>query len=494
MKLDEEKMLNISGVKSFDPIRIILKSSDKKFNEVIRDKSFLIEPLFMINEMFPIGMDDFKYSLGKTSALLDTIQVTISLIVQNCENERFINLLEDIRISLQNFLYLLNLKSFYTSFSELRKTLEGVLWIILIHEDENNLNNEKINEVNNYSDLFKKYVPELLGLWRLLSKTTHSKNKSMIFNINIYYKTKDFVNEIILELQKCSQIIYDKLNLIISIFDEQKYKVLKRYKKLLNKLWSEREKYNLIDFPPVNHLHYFPPKLQSLLEKNIKNKGIDESDYCSLINNYIIGMENSENYILEIKTTNYNKLILQERHIKDSIKYISKKLISKSTIMPIIHSEDFILEILRSTFDDEKIFTENNAVLSNLWIKQLKSFAIVLYGIEIKMGGSLNIAILKSLIEELMFNLIAGKLECYLFLNFFVEFGKNAFKQKIKINSNFIKYRHLQISDRILYKSIHDGEETGVVSGTKESMDIILELIENIIDEQLSYVEKMAEK
>lgn len=50
MKLNEEKIRAISGEKTFDTIRIILNSSDKKFNELIKDKHFFIEPLFMINE------------------------------------------------------------------------------------------------------------------------------------------------------------------------------------------------------------------------------------------------------------------------------------------------------------------------------------------------------------------------------------------------------------------------------------------------------------
>lgn len=124
MKLNEEKIRAISGEKTFDTIRIILNSSDKKFNELIRDKHFFIEPLFMINEIFPTGVEGFKDSLGKTCALFDTIKITLSFIVQNCENERSNNLLKDIRISLQNFLYFLNYKSFYTSFSELRKVIK----------------------------------------------------------------------------------------------------------------------------------------------------------------------------------------------------------------------------------------------------------------------------------------------------------------------------------------------------------------------------------
>ena len=304
----------------------------------------------------------------------------------------------------------------------------------------------------------------------------------MFFNINIYYETNDFANEIILELQKCSQIIYDKLNLILNIFEIENDETINRYKKLLDKLWDERSGYDLIDFPPEKYLLFLPSELQSLLEKNIKNKGSDENNYSRLISDYVIGIENAQNYIFKIKEKNFYYLMNQGRHVKRSLKYISEKLTNKTKIMPIIHNEDFIIQIFKSNWNDVKYSLENSIFIPIAY--ELKFLAINLYQIEIKMGGNLNIAILKSLVEELIFNLLAGKVECYLFLNFIVEFAKKAFGYKVKINSNFTKNRHLQINGRTLYKSIYDGVETGENNNIEESMVIIMKLIEDITTEQ----------
>lgn len=131
MKLNEEK---INGSSSFDYIRILFSLEDEKFDELINDYDFKIKPLFSMNLIYPFGQlnEVGGKELWKTCVFFSEVEMTYYFISQNCENNKFTNLLDDIRISLQNFLILLNFRSYHSAFSELRKVLEGVLYILFM--------------------------------------------------------------------------------------------------------------------------------------------------------------------------------------------------------------------------------------------------------------------------------------------------------------------------------------------------------------------------
>jgi hypothetical protein len=129
LKINEEKLKTITGLKTFDPIRVLFSISDSQFDKLMTDSNFHIKPLFMLNSLYPNGMNDGvgTSELAKTCLMLGEVMTTYHMIVQNINNKNLKNLLEDIRISIQNFLIFLNFKSYYGAFTELRKVIEGIL-------------------------------------------------------------------------------------------------------------------------------------------------------------------------------------------------------------------------------------------------------------------------------------------------------------------------------------------------------------------------------
>jgi hypothetical protein len=60
-------------------------------------------------------------------ASLDTFQCSLSFLCSLIENKEFKNVINDYRMSIQNFQVYIENKSFYSAFMEFRKMLEGIL-------------------------------------------------------------------------------------------------------------------------------------------------------------------------------------------------------------------------------------------------------------------------------------------------------------------------------------------------------------------------------
>lgn len=485
MKLNEEKIKKINGLSTFDYIRILFSLEDEKFEELINDCDFKIKPLFSMNLIYPFGQlnEVGGKELLKTCVFFSEIEMTYSFICENCESNKFTNLLDDIRISLQNFLILLNFKSYYSAFSELRKVLEGVLWIQSINEDPNNLNEEQINNFDDktYGKLFKQYSPELIPLWKILNKLTHIQKVPISFNINKYYNTIDYLYNLVIVLQKVWSIIYVKLNIVLIIFEKHNYKLITRYRKMLNKLHLENEELEIKNEIPssANYVEYNKSD-QKLLLKIFENNNINlEYEKGHLLQRYWNRLVNIEEYIFTINRKDYELEIKSTQYVTSCIKYMRTKISGYKWFSSLIFYDYFYSINLYNTHHSLRLNTNDS---ERELLNYLKSICLELFSRELIYNGNKNIAILRTLIEEFIFNFIVQKIECYNFLNYIYEFLNEFFSYKIKTWKKFNKYKHILYKERILYYSKIKDSTTGEATNTNEILLMFLKAFEDVLE------------
>lgn len=491
LKIDEDKLKEITGVKCFDPIRALFVINDHKFNILISDKKFNIGPLFLLNILFPNGLISAvgQIELRKTCLLLDEIIITYSLIVQNSNNEHLNNILEDIRITIQNFLFSLNLKSYYVAFTELRKIIEGVLWIQVLKNDINELNNSQINDYdkNTYNKLIAEHAPELKNLWNMLSKLIHMKKSIISFNTNIYYQEPDNIYIFVLELQKTSEIIYNKLNEVLNFFKESNHKVINRYEKMIEKFHQEEGFLNCLDQAAKNDFVFrHDDETQKELVKifNTNNElrvfatNVDlKENKTKLIILYRVGLINIKNIV--IHDINHN-------NISENINDINNSLRIMISILP--KKEEFKLNHFSKIYYDTKIineFVHNNSLEKSYEtyfdiFEMLFEICTSLFEKELVFKGNLNIAILRSLIEDLIHSFVIKKYECYPFFSYIAEFVEKVFDYKIIGIQKFVKYRHIQKDGRILYHNFNENTVSGEVNNSNEIFEIFITALSEI--------------
>ena len=462
MKIREITIKDVNYHRSFSPIREIILLSDDKWEKFVKDNSTLtiysIESIFSINEIYPEGLSGvFKYELGRFMATLDTFQCSLSFLCLLINNKEFQSVINDYRIAIQNFQVYIENKSFYSAFMEFRKMLEGILWMRKIIND--NIVPKIITKMK-YQELLNQINPKFGDAYSKFNYLFHyHKEETPFMGINRIYNEKDHLYKFLNIIDDIANIYEDEINLFISSFNN---KTWKRYKVILKKLDDARNSYNLRNYKiaPSSEIHFVKSqeKFASLILKYNPYK-MQELKF-----EYNLGIQNI--IYKKPNTPEYKTVINGIRHISNLYgsnfeKYVY--IINPELIRSIKHFENL------KNYKKDIIF------------KISKEICILLLEKEIKKGGSINIAFLRSIFEDILFNSAIKKNAFYMHTSLISDFLNKEYDVKTKkINK---KYSHILRDDRIIYnKEIISSQEMENQKKKQEKLIIYLKDIKKIID------------
>ncbi len=498
MKINLDNIKQITYTKSFDAIRIILNSSDAEFSKFLQtpDIALITEIIFVINKIFPNGLDGaFKLELGKTLSRFDTLQITLSFLNSIVEDENINNLIEDTRMSIQNFCMFLNFKSYYSAFFELRKVLESLIWFKMLELDIEFLNNnQRLDNSQSYKKLFQAHFPELLILYQELSRLSHVQKKKapVTFNINDAYQQKDYLFDYLSLIDQNWETIYNGINNILNIVKPYSKTIINRYQKLLEILYQAEAKLKLKNYPISKTSVVEIADSQKTLSNIIASVPVSDVEMNNIENHYrisvnyipakiIIDVEKDKNAFL-IKIAPFkdgsqqffsywdnvlNQIFHQENHQFDNLVYF-EIIISKS----IRRSHEVKINVLNVAKHYHKIIGLCTTLLVKLFNKEMRS------------NGSKKIAILRSYLEEIIYNIYINKIASFGIFNLIRSFLLINYQIKWNSAANITTYRHIQFKDRLSYHSIENNKikTTGSVNMKTEVVPIFIDMLNFISD------------
>jgi hypothetical protein len=297
------------------------------------------------------------------------------------------------------------------------------------------------------------------------------EKKIVCFNINDYYGVPDYIFKIVFELQKNSDIIYNKLSDVLSFFEKENSNIVNKYKKMIKKLHIENNLLNIFDgIPKENFSLKYEPEGQKLLIKIFENKEIVKVDSDQLLVRYFDGLKNINNDILHIMNEDIQNKFEVRRCIINSLHYLKNNLDNIIFSNLTIFDDSYFFK----TIDVDKEYIEYTKLKNSFYepiLSEIYKIALVLFSKELTFKGNINLAILRSFVEEFIYNILLGKIECYPFINYFGEFLEKKFNYNIEPLQKFSKFRHIQKEDRIKYFNSENKQTTG-------NKSYILEIIE----------------
>ncbi len=159
-----------TSMNSYFPIYTLI--SNKKCDEMIDKLDDNIILLFLFNCEFKtiencIWVKTFKMS--RTFSYMQELCTTLKFVLYHTNNSRLKDFIYALEKTLNNFIISIENQSFYIAFSLYRKLVEAAVWICLYNEDIDNLNLERIDKIDSYKKLIKKYVPDLSCIYEEMS-------------------------------------------------------------------------------------------------------------------------------------------------------------------------------------------------------------------------------------------------------------------------------------------------------------------------------------
>ena len=459
----EVKRSDVFAQSTFSPIRDLILLDDAKWEILENDNSLntlgAIERLFSINEIYPSGLDGaFKNELGLFLAQLDTFQVTLSFLSSITIERPVLNILNEIRMAIQNFSMLLDMKSYYSAFQNFRKMLEGVLWIDYIKNDFKNI--PDTITTREYSKKLSEINPVLGDAYSKFNSLFHYKNATPYLNINKFYNKEDDLYDFLTIIDDCANIIHDSYN---TIFDEIENKSINRYRILVNKLESARDTYSLSNHPIApSYGSKLPIKYQTKFEDHNNIKKMSMFLRADFINNYRIGLKELSHMALS-KGIFTHKITLSFQYLSLYTDELQKYITSLTPK---------ILELNRE-------FS-----LMNFHSKETKKILILykntcesLLKYELDSQGNVDAALIKSLYEDLIANEGIGKTLNFDLLRLIRDFLEVKYKVKISKWDTY-KFSHLLVGERIKYNNdeMSDQEHENQKENYKKYIYILKEL------------------
>ncbi|TCG12108.1 hypothetical protein [Mycoplasma todarodis] len=478
------RTLDTHPQKTFSPMRMILRN-DILYKEVLnfydnpgknKRNELIIKTIFSWNEIFPFGFHTFsEIDINKTFSFLDTFQVVLSFIVSGMEECREKEILEDIRIAMQEFVVFSINKAHYSSLASYRKVIEGTLWIK--HLLKRTFPKEgKINSKKNISEQLDEF-PNMKEYYKVSSKLIHSKKK-YFFNFTPTTKQDDLNN-----FYKLIKNCFDELSTIYnSIFDIDwinENQVLNRFSKIYNRLLKFNGTQDLNNYKIVlkNNSEDFNHGL-ALYHSLNKNKNsvfellLIKDTYHDSLNNHI---KKIPSLFLNRINDNEPNSFIKSLEILASFKELS----SLGNEMNLLESMKFLTKYRETGseamkhFLDMKIRQEQNIKLFKTELKELKKIASELFMLERNDPFS-RITITRLLVEEVIFNIIISKSNNIFAFNMLVE------NMRRKDNSiqdfSIIPHRHVVFSNRP-FQSTVEGKSTG---NSKTDFKNLATLIKNL--------------
>lgn len=492
-----ETLKNANPALSFFPVRFLLCRED--IDNLISDKNLDLWILFTFNNGIKLTYSS-NIVKNLNSPLMysyfQEIEINLHFLVKHTTNDKFINFLQEFRITLQNFMIALEVGAYYVAFTEYRKILECCLRIKLISEDKKYIEFQKMNDSNTYGQLFLKYLPNLKKIWTSLSLLVHPNNDKLIisFNINKIYGVSENnnIDEYINLIIDTSKEVYATSLELFDFFNE--HEQLIRYKKILEHLdYLRIKKYKLqnnYDATKNKNTTYKASRdeVQKSIELIHKNKNTkdDELKVIMWYIEYISFWYYSSNAMDNISCQDFNK-IKNEKDIdalfsKTKIEYYFNK--HKKHEISGKFAKDYIFSW--EIFD---FYTEQNPIhlcpyIDNQIYSNISYMVVLLLLVEIKENfTNKKIAILKSYFEDFLLLLSFSKIEMYGMINSLIEFSQNFFNYKIKnekINQHLKSGRHSLIENRSIYWD-SDFNTTGDKSYIAECLQEMEDLLDFVL-------------
>lgn len=490
LKFNHDFILNDDINKSLFPIRSLLRNDE--LEEILKNPDLDIWLYFYANNSIKnIFSSKFykPYDMALSFSYFLEIEITLQFIRDGCKDKIIIEVIEATRIALQNFLFCLDQGSFYTAFTEYRICIEGILWFYVIRYERNKIIGNRIDTIDNYSSLLKKYCNELYSTWRKICELIHQEKEIIHFNVNSIYEESDsnYLEIFMNSIKSTSGFFRECVNSLFDLFKNSIY--IDRYKLLISYCDNTRKKYDIKDIQlmvKAKEKVEFPYEIQEKLRRNFYLEKNNEQ-IMELYKTYLYGLLNSTNGI-----DSYYKL--EEENILYIIKLFDIDELFKDTMVSkrienILHNKN----VDNLSISYEKLFYGycTTAVVRNLHpvngmlVIQLILYSSMLFVEEIiSEKKNINLAILRSYFEDAIYTISINKFEVYGLYNSLFYFLKKRFNFDLqKIDKNFfdkIKYvRHLTPFNRISYIG-DEGRITGNKSHYDDLVNILIIILENL--------------
>ena len=188
--------LSLDPERSFSPIRLILKD-ENLYNKVMDDddEASIFFKLSMKGNSLNLGNEINSYFYKELKGFFDwgdSFLTYLQFLVSNSNRIKFIEILEDARISIQNFRYLIQFNNIFDSLVEYRKIIEGALWV------SNYVSNPSLdfNKYLNHEESFTKKLEQFPGAknaFKIISKYIHKDILHFDMNVNNFSEIKDII-------------------------------------------------------------------------------------------------------------------------------------------------------------------------------------------------------------------------------------------------------------------------------------------------------------
>ncbi len=494
LKFIDNHIWDNDKVGSFFPIKVLLRRDDYK--EILDKTENTWIYLWMNN-----GISDYENSnsllnlgLNKTFFVFQEMELVISFLVRSTDNDNLINVLEDIRLSLQNFMFSLEMSNYCIAFTEFRKVLEGMLWIELFKKDINNLNREKLTD-STFMDEWRNHLPEYINFWKMLSKLVHHSNKKkqlVIFNAhpNIY----DSANELekyLIEVVKIAPMMLEQVYSLREIFDNQHYilKLKELFKimfkntpsmrdkdvfnansliKATNNLFLEKSNEEILNkIKETHHKKYIMKFIEDYVVYLMMGYGMDIT-FCHGVNKY------AEKVYMDydvLKLFQDSKFLYYNKRYNKPYKELSKWSSDMNLCPYLFFGFSTTTKILWNVMLED----------ARLTLLTLTFYAMIIMKYELENDfNNPTLHCVRTYIEECLFSFACSKYEMYGFYKSFADLIKSTGVKLRYVGDDYKFKRHLLIKDRISYSDNY-GKSTGERNEILEFQDNVLWLIEDYL-------------
>lgn len=467
--------LSIDNEKTFSSVRFILKE-DELFQQVINKDPEALNYLFfaMKGNGLNLGKKENSFFYKELSSFFNwsnSFVTYIHFVVSNSMRGEFIQTLEDARMSIQNFRYLIQFSNVYDALVEYRKIIEGALWVIEYYENPSIKFNEHLNHEISFMERLEKY-PNVKKVYKTISLYMHKK--SLLFDENVKDVTK----------------IADVLKLLKSSFEEIKtmYSLLFCVKELATSLPLKR----------MESLHNVYYKMERKTGANIHI--VEHVIIKSAATLYMEGKSKQD--IIEIHNKSFDVFFektFEKYTYLNSLETEGKELSGMNMRGPLTNEYELgkVLELMKFNYPHKvfgllKMSALTSSYGSIVFAKNEKVLQIEKPTIENYIHST------KLISTKLLKLEMTGCKEWELFyeirvllINFLININlrkpgitHSLFKirqlLKKNINSDTFVYKHIQNSDRLLYVD-SDGRQTGNTRVKPEDFLETIKIIEKYL-------------
>ncbi len=233
------------------PLEMLIK--EKSFNGINEKLDDSIVLYFLFNcQLKLFNESNWVKLMGmpKTLSYMQELNSTFAIVLHHTDNIRLIDLVNETRDCLNNFIKAMETESFYIAFCEYRKLIESAIWFRKVIENVENLELDRVDRDDSYKGEIRKYFIELLEYYEASSDIMHNyKRKDIVyFNLNDVYRfdgSFDYLSYFMDMISKTAETLYENLTSIIDVFEPNQE--IKNYKKLLKKVCEIREYKQLSD-------------------------------------------------------------------------------------------------------------------------------------------------------------------------------------------------------------------------------------------------------